>query len=51
MVDYKTDCPVEKRDYAKLRQLYQVQIATYTTIWQKIGKEKVKESLIYFVTE
>jgi len=51
IVDYKTDCPVEKRDYAKLRQLYQVQIATYKTIWQKIGKEKVKESLIYFVNE
>ncbi len=51
IVDYKTDCPVNKRDYAKLRQLYQKQISVYKTIWHKISQETVKETLIYFITE
>jgi len=51
VVDYKTDCPVKQSDYVKLRQLYEVQISTYCTIWQKISGERVKESLIYFVSE
>lgn len=51
VVDYKTDCPVKQSDYAKLRQLYEVQISTYCKIWNKISSERVKESLIYFVSE
>ena len=51
IVDYKTDCPVQEDDYVKLRKLYEMQISTYSRIWEKIGKEKVKESIIYFVSE
>ena len=51
IVDYKTDCPVQEDDYVKLRKFYEIQISTYSRIWEKIGQEKVKESIIYFVSE
>lgn len=51
IVDYKTDCPVEKEGYSKLRHFYEAQISVYSKIWQKLSNEKVKESIIYFVTE
>ncbi len=51
IVDYKTDCPVREEDYTKLRELYGMQISTYNKIWNIIGREKIKESLIYFVSE
>ena len=51
IVDYKTDCPVREEDYIKLRELYKIQIATYSRIWEEIGREKVKENIIYFVSE
>ncbi len=51
IVDYKTDCPLNVKDYAKLRKLYQPQIKTYAAIWQRVSKERVKESHIYFIEE
>ena len=51
IVDYKTDCPVREEDYIKLKELYKIQISTYSRIWEEIGREKVKENIIYFVSE
>ncbi len=51
IVDYKTDCPLNKDDYNQLKEIYQKQISIYSTIWQKITRERVKESLIYFVRQ
>lgn len=51
IVDYKTDCPAKEGDYNKLRKFYELQISSYSQIWQKIGHQRVKECLIYFVEE
>lgn len=50
VVDYKTDCPKNKRDYPKLVEVYQKQINIYSQIWQEITGEKVKQSSIYFTS-
>jgi len=49
VVDYKTDRPKNKKDYPKLAEVYQKQIAIYSQVWQEITGEQVKQSSIYFV--
>jgi len=49
VVDYKTDRPKSEKDYPKLIEVYQKQIAIYSQAWQDITGEKVKQSSIYFV--
>ena len=49
VVDYKTDRPKNEKDYPKLIEVYQKQIAIYSQVWQDITGEKVKQSSIYFV--
>jgi len=51
VVDYKTDRPKNKKDYPKLAEAYQKQIAIYSQVWQNITQEKVKEKIIYFLNE
>jgi len=49
VVDYKTDRPKNKKDYPKLAEVYQKQIAIYVQVWQEITGDQVKQSSIYFV--
>jgi len=49
VVDYKTDRPKNEKDYPKLVEVYQKQIAIYSQVWQEITGEQVKQSSIYFV--
>jgi ATP-dependent helicase/nuclease subunit A len=49
VVDYKTDRPKNEKDYPKLAEVYQKQIAIYSQVWQDITGEKVKQTSIYFV--
>jgi len=49
VIDYKTDRPKNEKDYPKLVEVYQKQIAIYSQVWQDITGEKVKQSSIYFV--
>jgi len=49
VVDYKTDRPKNEKDYSKLVEVYQKQIAIYSQVWQEITGEKVKQKSIYFV--
>ncbi|MBU2440229.1 PD-(D/E)XK nuclease family protein, partial [bacterium] len=49
VIDYKTDRPKNKKDYSKLVEVYQKQIAIYSQVWQEITGEQVKQSSIYFV--
>jgi len=49
VVDYKTDRPKNEKDYPKLAEVYQKQIAIYSQVWQGITGEKVKQSSIYFI--
>jgi len=49
VIDYKTDRPKNEKDYPKLAEIYQKQIAIYGQVWQDITGEQVKQSSIYFV--
>jgi len=49
VIDYKTDRPKNEKDYPKLVEVYQKQIAIYSQVWQEITGEQVKQSSIYFV--
>ncbi|MCJ7657412.1 MAG: PD-(D/E)XK nuclease family protein, partial [Candidatus Atribacteria bacterium] len=49
VIDYKTDRPKNEKDYPKLVEVYQKQIAIYSQVWQEITREPVKQSSIYFV--
>ncbi|OGD17274.1 hypothetical protein A2V47_06045 [Candidatus Atribacteria bacterium RBG_19FT_COMBO_35_14] len=49
VIDYKTDRPKNEKDYSKLTEVYQKQIAIYSQVWQDITGEPVKQSSIYFV--
>ncbi|GAI84084.1 unnamed protein product [marine sediment metagenome] len=51
VIDYKTDRPKNEKDYPKLVEVYQKQIAIYSQVWQNITQEKVKEKIIYFLNE
>ncbi|MBE3113428.1 MAG: UvrD-helicase domain-containing protein [Actinobacteria bacterium] len=49
VIDYKTDRPKNEKDYPKLAEVYQKQIAIYSQVWQEISGEQVKQSSLYFV--
>lgn len=49
VVDYKTDCPIDRRDYDRLQKIHQKQVDIYAAIWQKLSKQEVKEKIIYFL--
>ncbi|HDP36865.1 MAG TPA: hypothetical protein ENN27_03205 [Candidatus Atribacteria bacterium] len=49
VIDYKTDRPKNEKDYPKLAEVYQKQIAIYSQVWQEITGEQVKQSSIYFI--
>lgn len=50
VIDYKTDRPKNEKDYPKLVEVYQKQIAIYSQVWRDITGEKVKQSSIYFTS-
>lgn len=50
VIDYKTERPKNEKDYPKLVEVYQKQIAIYSQVWRDITGEKVKQSSIYFTS-
>lgn len=51
IVDYKTDNPVHKADFAQLRNYYQDQLLFYKNAWEQITGEKVKHTELFFINE
>jgi ATP-dependent helicase/nuclease subunit A len=51
IVDYKTDNPVEKADFAQLRNYYLDQLLFYKNAWEEMTGEKVKHTELFFINE
>ncbi|WP_449621532.1 UvrD-helicase domain-containing protein [Robertmurraya sp. Marseille-Q9965] len=49
IVDYKTDRPSNKDDFAKLEEFYHAQIEFYQEVWETLTNEKVVQKKLYFV--
>ncbi|TKC19321.1 UvrD-helicase domain-containing protein [Robertmurraya kyonggiensis] len=49
IVDYKTDRPTNKEDFAKLEEFYRTQIGFYQEVWETLTNEKVAQKSLYFV--
>lgn len=51
IVDYKTDRPAHKEDFAKLQDFYQSQLQFYKEAWEVMTGEKVMEKKLFFIYE
>lgn len=49
IVDYKTDRPTNKEDFAKLEEFYRTQIEFYQEVWETLTNERVAQKSLYFV--